>query len=121
MNCPCLSLKPDYPQSTDWHMKKLSESNGIVKAPGKHVGYLTESEAGTATNFVQLKNNGCCDCQCQAFKVSSVCSHALAVAHIAGCLDKYLVWYHTKSGGVNLKATASITAPKNLGMKAGHQ
>ena len=100
---------------------RLSESNSIVKAPGKHVGYLTESEAGTAPNFVQLKKDGCCDCQCQAFKVSSVCSHALAVAHIAGCLDKYLVWYHTKSGGVNLTATASITAPKNSGMKPGQR
>ena len=100
---------------------RLSESNSIVKAPGKHVRYLTESEAGTAPNFVQLKMDGCCDCQCQTFKVSSVCSHALAVAHIAGCLDKYLVWYHTKSGGVNLTATATITAPKNSGMKPGQR
>ena len=53
--------------------------------------------------------------------MSSVCSHALTVAHIAGCLDKYLVWYHTKSGGVNLTATASITAPKNSGMKPGQR
>ena len=49
--------------------------------------------------------------------MSSVCSHALAVAHIAGCLDEHLVWHRTKSGGANLTATASVTAPKNSGMK----
>ena len=94
-------------------------SNFVVKAPGKHEGYLTESESGTAPNFVGVKRGGCCVCPCRAYQVSSVCLHALAVADTAGCLEEYLVWYQTKSGGANLTATASITAPKNSGMKPG--
>ena len=96
-------------------MTKLSD----YQPPGKHEGYLTESESATAPNFVEVKRGGCCVCPCRAYQVSSVCSHALAVADIAGCLEEYLVWYHTKSGGANLTATASITAPKNSGMKPG--
>ena len=94
-------------------------SNSVVKAPGKHEGYLTDSESATAPNFIEVKRGRRCVCPCRAYQVSSVCSHALAVADIAGCLEEYLVWYHTKSGGANLTATASITATKNSGMKPG--
>lgn len=111
-------LSPVYRGAYD-KAARLSKTNNVVKAPGKHVGYITESESGSAPNFVEIKKDGSCVCQCHAYKVSSVCSHALAVAHIAGCLDEYLVWYHTKSGGANLTATASVTAPKNSGMKPG--
>ena len=98
---------------------RLPMSNFVVKALGKHEGYLTESESGTAPNFVEVKRGGCCVCPCRAYQVSSVSSHALAVADIAGCLEEYLAWYHTKSGGANLTPTALITAPKNSGMKPG--
>jgi len=112
-------LSPVYRGAYD-KAARLCMSNDVVKAPGKHVGFLTERDSGSAPNFVEMKKGGCCVCHCRAYKVSSVCSHALAVAHVAGCLDEYLVWYHTKSGGgANLTATASITAPKNSGMKPG--
>ena len=113
---PETGLSPVYRGAYD-KACRLSMSNSAVKAPGKHEGYLTESESATAPNFVEVKRGRCCVCPCRAYKVSSMCSHALAVADIAGCLEECLVWYHTKSGGANLTTTASITAPKNSGMK----
>ena len=115
---PETGLSPVYRGAYD-KACRLSMSNSAVKPPGKHEGYLTESESATAPNFVEVKRGRCCVCPCRAYQVSSVCSHALAVADIAGCLEEYLVWYHTKSGGANLTATASITAPKNSGMRPG--
>ena len=115
---PETDLSPVYRGAYD-KACQLSMSNSVVKAPGKHEGYLTESESATAPNFVEVKRGRCCVCPCRAYQVSSMCSHALAVADIAGSLEEYLVWYHTKSGGANLTATASITATKNSGMKPG--
>lgn len=87
MSFPETDLSPVYRGAYD-KACGLSMRNSVVIAPGKHEGYLTESESATAPNFVEVKRGGCCVRLCRAYQVSCVCSHALAVADITSCLEE---------------------------------
>lgn len=98
----------------------LLSSKNIVKAPGDHKGFLVASDTEATPYFVAVKENGVCICQCKGFKTASLCSHSLAVADHVAKLDQYLSWFHS-SGGPNITAAASTSAPKNAGKKPGQK
>ena len=56
---PETGLSPVYRGAYD-KACRLSMSNSVVKAPGKHEGYLTDSESATAPNFVEVKRSTLC-------------------------------------------------------------
>jgi hypothetical protein len=101
-------------------VRLIGSKNNVIMAPGHHKGYLVTSESEAAPNFVVVKPNGACICQCTGYRVASLCSHSLAVAEQSNNLEQYLVWFH-QHGGPNLTAAASATAPKNTGRKPGQQ
>ena len=114
---PETGLSPVYRGAYD-KACRLSMSNSAVKPPGKHEGYLTESESATAPNFVEVKRGGCCVCPCRAYQVSSVCSHALAVVPHEewwSKFDGHCINYCTKElGDETRKEPASTTMQKEV-------
>ncbi len=107
--------------------RTVENKNNIWKVPsvkdGKHPAIVTfmvvsQSKTKPHTVSVHTKTNKVeCDSSCPNFTGYRICSHCIAAAEMAGCLQGYLSWFRKNRKQRNLTAAVNINMPAGAGKK----
>lgn len=111
---------PQHMATTVWSraQKLVTDSDGMVCAPGKSDAWMVKSLSGSKPHYVVPSKGGgyCCDDTCLAYKSAKICSHTTAAALKCGRIQSLVHWHNHKSQP-NLTVLAESGKPAGVGTK----
>ena len=97
-----------------WKKAESLISSGLVnKAPGVQNGFMVASTSGKDPHFVRLLESGKGSCNCENFRLLSICSHVLAASEFGGQLRKLVKYLQKSQPTPNFEELSKINMPKH--------
>ncbi|CAG2228451.1 unnamed protein product [Mytilus edulis] len=97
-----------------WKKAESLVNSGLVnKAPGVQNGFMVASTSGKDPHFVRLLESGKGTCNCENFKLLSICSHVLAASECGRKLQKLIKYLRKTQSAPNLQELSKVNMPKH--------
>ncbi|VDI76228.1 Hypothetical predicted protein [Mytilus galloprovincialis] len=97
-----------------WKKAESLVNSGLVnKAPGVQNGFMVASTSGKDPHFVRLLESGKGTCNCENFKLLSICSHVLAACECGRKLQKLIKYLRKTRSAPNLQELSKVNMPKH--------
>ena len=105
---------PNIMEETWSKAELILQKNGVTKVQATVGMYVVISTSRPHLPHIVNTVNGSVKCDCEAFKIHHICSHAIAVAHANGELQNLLAKWEP-----NLSSLVQSSIPKAAGRKPG--